>query len=510
MKLAKKLLGTSLSKNMITSVISRVVTLITGLIIQKEILVAFGSVLNGLTSSISQVMSYLILLEAGLGTASIQAMYAPLADNDWGKISGILSATKVQYKKIAGVFLLILLAVSAVLPLAVEGEVDYSIAALLTLVTGGSYIISYILGGKYKAILNSDRKIYVLHMLEIASVILSCTLRILALHLGAGIVIVQLINLATIGIKNIGYVVYVKRHYPKIDHKAPPDLNSTSKRKNVLVHSIAGVVVNHTDVMILTLFASMSTVSVYSVYNLIFSQFSTLFQTTFSSAMQGSLGRLFNKEKSVFEKYFSIYETVFTIILFLISTIAIIMTLPFVSIYTSGVTDANYIDFWLPVLFTVIMLMSLIRVPTVTIINVAGAFKETQRDAIFEAVINLGTSLALFFFTDLGMHGLLIGTIIAYIYRSTTSIWYTYKNIIMRSISSLIRVILVNAGTAVLLYLLLVVVAPVNVNSWIDWILSACVVSIICITAFALTNILFNNKEMRSIFGYVKTLFKKA
>lgn len=510
MNLAKKMLGTSLSKNMIMSVISRIVTLITGLIIQKEILLAFGSVINGLTSSISQVMSYLILLEAGLGTASIQALYSPLADDDWGKVSGILSATKVQYKKIAGVFLLLLLGASAILPFSVGGEVEYGVAAILTLVTGGSYVLSYIVGGKYKAILNSDRKLYVLYALEIASVLASCVFRVIALQFGAGIVIVQLINLAAIAIKNIGYVLYVKRKYPKIDHAAEPDIQSTSKRKSVFVHNIAGVVVNHTDIMILTIFASMSTVSVYSVYNLVYSQFITLFQTAFGNALQGSLGRIYNKDRQSFERYFSLYETLFTILLFIICTITIIMILPFIRIYTSGVTDANYIDFWLPVLFTIILLMNLVRTPTGTVIIVAGAFKETQRDAIIEAVINLVASLALFFFTDLGMHGLLIGTIISYMYRSVTSIVYSYRHLIKSGVGKLLRTLTVNFAVSFILYYILAVLVPINATSWGGWILSACAVSLISLVAFGVANIVFNFPATKELFNFCKSILVKT
>ena len=89
----------SASKNMILAVIARVVTIITGVIVQRYILISFGSVLNGLTSSITQVMSYLVLLEAGLGSASIQALYYPLAQNEWRKISRIITATGKEYKK---------------------------------------------------------------------------------------------------------------------------------------------------------------------------------------------------------------------------------------------------------------------------------------------------------------------------------------------------------------------------------------------------------------------------
>lgn len=89
----------SASKNMIMSIVARVVSLVTGLIVQRYLLLAYGSTLNGLTTSINQAMAYLVLLEAGLGTASVQALYDPLAEGDWGKVSGILTATGKEYKK---------------------------------------------------------------------------------------------------------------------------------------------------------------------------------------------------------------------------------------------------------------------------------------------------------------------------------------------------------------------------------------------------------------------------
>ena len=62
MKLGKR----SMSRNMVTSLISQAVTLVAGLVVQRYILLAYGSTYNGLTSLVTQIMSYLVLLEAGL------------------------------------------------------------------------------------------------------------------------------------------------------------------------------------------------------------------------------------------------------------------------------------------------------------------------------------------------------------------------------------------------------------------------------------------------------------
>ena len=69
-----------------------------------------------------------------------------------------------------------------------------------------------------------------------------------------------------------------------------------------------------------------------------------------------------------------------------------------------------YVDFWLPVLFAAILLMNHIRVPAILVINAKGDFKETQKGAVIESVINIVVSLLLFLLTDLGMYGLLLGS----------------------------------------------------------------------------------------------------
>lgn len=498
----------SLSKNMIMTIITRIVTLITGLVVQQRILVAYGSSLNGLTSSITQVMSYLVILEAGLGTASVQALYSPLAAKDWDKASGIVTATGKEYKKISIVFFLSLLAASVLIPLAVSGQVEFAIASALTLITGGSYVISYILGGKYKALLNADRKLYILCLADCISIVLSCIFRVVALELGYGIIIVQLINLACVILKNICYVTYVKKKYTYIDYQKKPDYLAVNKRWNVLIHSLAGLVVNHTDILILTLFADLKIVSLYSIYNMVFSQLSTVIQSTFMQAPQSNFGYLYNNDKKEYERYFGVYETAFSIFLFIITSISLIMILPFVSIYTRGVTDVQYINPYLPILFELILLMNQIRIPALVTINVAGTFKETQNGAIIEALINIVVSMVLFFFTPLGLYGLLLGTVCSYIYRTADVIIYVYKHLIERNISKYIRLILVNIGTTIMLYMIFSIIFPVTASSFIEWIIKAIIISLVTITIYTTTNFCFNHAETKIVFDFFVTLIK--
>ena len=69
-------------KNIITSLLQQVVTVICGLIVPRAIIGTFGSSVNGLVSSINQFLSYITLLEAGIGPVIKSALYKPIAKKD--------------------------------------------------------------------------------------------------------------------------------------------------------------------------------------------------------------------------------------------------------------------------------------------------------------------------------------------------------------------------------------------------------------------------------------------
>lgn len=476
-----------ITKNMSLSILSRIVTMLTGIVIQNRILVAFGSDLNGLTSSITQIMSYLVLLEAGIGMASIQALYTPLAKDDWEEISGVLSATGREYKKISTTFLILLIAVSIAFPLLVSGQVDYALAAILTFLTGASYVLSYIIGGKYKALLSADQRIYVLYLLDIIVAILSCVTRLIALHFDCNIIYIQLINLICVLVKNIGYYIYVKYKYRYVNYQAAPLMHCISKRWSVLIHNIAGIIVNQTDVMLLTVFATLKDVSVYSVYYMVFGQLSTFIQSTFVQAAMATFGKVYNS-KGNYIKFYEKYEMIFTIMLFVISTCALCLSLPFIRLYTVKVSDINYIDGMLPILFMLTLIMNQVRAPSAIMINVAGHFKETQKGAIIESILNLCISIFLVLGTSLGMYGLLIGTICSYCYRTVDIIVYNYKHILEMSINNFLKLIMLNIGTMLLIITVFYWICPITASGFFIWIIKAVIFFVFVTIAFILVN----------------------
>ena len=82
--------GKQALKNMVASLLLQVIVLLSGLILPRFILEAYGSSVNGMITSVNQFLTYLGLAEAGVGTATVVALYTPLALNQCNHISFLI------------------------------------------------------------------------------------------------------------------------------------------------------------------------------------------------------------------------------------------------------------------------------------------------------------------------------------------------------------------------------------------------------------------------------------
>lgn len=88
----------------------------------------------------------------------------------------------------------------------------------------------------------------------------------------------------TVSLLQIGFVcLYMYRHYRWLDAKAEPDYDAISQSRNVVIHEISTLIFNNTDTLILTWFCGLASVSVYSMYAMLFGMVTTLIGN-FSSA----------------------------------------------------------------------------------------------------------------------------------------------------------------------------------------------------------------------------------
>ena len=471
-------------RNIVFAMITKLALVVSGVITQRFILHGYGSEINGLTSSITQFLTYFSLLEAGLGIASVQALYKPLYANDFDSVNGILAATSSQYKKTGLLFLVFTVVLAIAMPFISTSSLDNWLVIIITLLMGLANVLNYLFIGRYQVLLTADRNIFVIHILDAVLGIAFAVIRVLMVNAGLSIVLVQTVALLSPMARMAVLYVYTKIRYPEVSHVATPNYQAISKRKFVLTHQAVGMVTNHTATIILTVFSTLTTVSVYSVYNLIYSNVHTVVSTTFSSATQASFARLYEAENKKFNLYYSLYEMVYTFLLFALMTAVLIMTLPFVRLYTYGIENVDYVDFPVALLFMISMLLNLVRIPSIIMINIVGSFKETQRGAIIEAVIAFSVSLLGFFV--LGMQGLLLGTCVAMIYRSIDVLLYNYRKILNMKIIAWVAMFGVNVGISILYYTLCVNVIDLPTDTWGRWFAAGVIYSILGLFMFGI------------------------
>lgn len=416
--------------NLILGIGSELLTILLGIIVPRLILTSYGSETNGLLSSVTQIYSYVALLEAGIGTAAVQAMYQTIGKNDRDRTNAIMAATNRYYHRTGLLYLLAIVIFAVVYPLMVETDIPTITIVLVIVFNGLGSVINYFFQGKYFLLLQAEGKNYIKTSLTMFTNVFKNVAKIVLMTCGFDVVFVQAIAMAVSLIQMIYIVWYIRKKYQWIDLSVDPDYEAISQSKNVLVHQVSGLVFNNTDSIILTAFCGLKVVSVYSMYTLLFGMISTALNTVTNSFLF-ALGQSFHVDKKRFEKLYDSFELYYMTLVFALYSVANYFILPFISCYTKGVTDIQYIDEKLPLLFIATYLLSCGRSAPNQVIYFAEHFKLTQGRSIAEMLINLVVSLIAV--QRFGIYGVLIGTIAALLYRSNDIILYTSRRILKRS-----------------------------------------------------------------------------
>lgn len=416
--------------NVLAGFLNQIITIALGILVPRLVLVSFGSEVNGLVNSITQIFVYFSLLEAGVGAATLQALYGPVARDDKASINEILAATSRYYKKTGIVYFFAVLGLAVVYPLVVSTDIPPMTIILVILLQGMVGVANYFFQGKFRYLLEAEGKNYIITNLTTMVTILTNVAKIILLLLGADIVIVQASYMVFNLLQMLFIAVYIHRRYKWLNLKVQPNYGAISQKNNALIHQFSNLIFNNTDVLILTVVCGLKVASVYSMYTLFFNMINTMLSTA-SSGVVFTLGQRFNVDREGYTKLFDCYESYYLSLVFTLFAVTYIFILPFMKLYTAGITDINYIDQYLPMLFVAMNLLSAGRGPSNNTINIAGHFKQTQWRSILETAINVSVSLVCVYFY--GIYGVLFGTIAALLYRANDMIIYSNRVILKRS-----------------------------------------------------------------------------
>lgn len=391
---------------------------------------SFGSEVNGLLSTVTQIFTYLALLEAGIGNSAVNALYKPLQDNNYNKVCEVVGEAKSYFRKISFIYGAGILCFAVLYPFCTHSSVGKETVFWIIILQGLSSFISYYFSAVYTHLLTADGKRYINENISFITYVLSSALKILLIMGGFGVVSVQFGFLVISVIKAPLLYFVCRKKYPWLDNRRNKTVKHLKERGAFVVHEISGTIFNSTDVFLISTFCDFTLASVYTVYNLVYSSLNTLLSTA-----NGGLGFILGQgqygDRDEFLKLYDIYSLAYTCVSFIIFTIAFVLIKPFVSLYTRGVTDVDYLIPGMAILFTAINLLSCIRATGSLLITVSGHADKTKNRSIAEAILNLGASIILV--NIFQVRGVLLGTIIALLYRSNDIIIYANRKILQRS-----------------------------------------------------------------------------
>jgi len=490
-----------LQKNTIASFVFQICTIICGFILPRLILESFGSEVNGLVSSIAQFLSIISFLELGMGTVVQASLYKPLACNDIIEISKIIVSAERFFRRLAQIILAYIVILIYVYPLIDKQEYSFRFTTYLIVAMSISSFAQYYFGIVYRLLLIADQRGYISYNAQTITLLVNTFTCFILIKLGASIQVIKLVTSLIYLMRPAALAWYVKYHY-NLDKKIKYEEEPIKQKWNGASQHIAAIVLDGTDLIVLTIFASLSAVSIYSVYNLVIYGVKQLF-LSMTNGIQALLGELWARQELEAQMgFFSWTEWIIhTGTTYVFGCMALLIV-PFIEIYTRGIEDVNYIQPLFAVLITAANAGHCLRLPYNMMILAGGHFKQTQSNYIVAAVLNIVVSILLV--NQFGLIGVAIGTLVAMLYQTFWMVIYISQNLVKWPIKNFVKQFVVDIITIILMNITTKWICMGSI-SYFSWVLMAIKIAVISAIVVIFTNFIFYQDK---VFALPK-LFKK-
>lgn len=368
--------------------------------------------LNGLFASL---IGFLSLADLGIGPALTYALYKPIHDNDTNKIAALLHLYKKAYSIIASVVAIIGLSFIPFLSFFIHKNITPFLVTIYILFLFNS-VLSYAMA-QYRAFfdaaqlgrVNQLNFFYMFVLTSIVQAVVLVTFKNYILYLLAQIVFTFVGNLIIRHKAKEKYANYFVKRVDKISKN-----ESDAILKNVLgnfFNSIGYFVVTGTDNLLISKFINLALVGIYSNYMLIVNSVSNIANSALNSVIS-SIGNFGAENTTSTQRYllFKQYSFVNFLSVLLINGSLLLNLNNFISLW---IGRRYTVSMWTVGLIILNSLVSSMRNPSVVFISANGLAWRQKYKSLIEAAINLSASLIFVQMFNLGINGILLGTLVS-------------------------------------------------------------------------------------------------
>ena len=404
-------------RNARTSLFFSIATLLVMFFSRQVFIVHVGDTLVGLTSTMMNILGFLNLAELGLTSAIAGVLYRYIYLDDREKIRDTISIFGYLYRIIGLSILGAGLILSLFLPLIFKNSdvstVDLYFCFFTYLSTSlVGYFISY-----RQTLLSADQKEYVVTTYTNVALILKQLLQIVLLKYFGGSYGAWLAVELCFGLL-YGFVINrrVGKTYPWLKTSYARGKQTVRNEeykglfrtiRQVIPHNLGAFVLFQTDSILIFVFASLKSVTLYTNYLLIFTRITYLIKSAMRGT-QASVGNLVAEGNDTqIQKVFREYNALFYFLAGTVCLCLLNLTEPFVTLWLGGDYLLGKVAFYL---FLVNTYIGISRLSVDFFIGGYVLYKDVWAP-VTEAAINLGLSLIFGYFW--GIAGVLLGSTVS-------------------------------------------------------------------------------------------------
>lgn len=503
----------ALTINTISGITYQGILFIVALVIPRLILQMLGSNINGLSSAITQVVSYLYLLEAGLSYASTYALYKPIVEDDKFKIQNILFLVTKKYKKLILISFLIIILSAWIYPLIINRDgltINYINVVVLYIIIGIAAILDYFILSKYRILLIADNRNYIIYLSSALQQLIYLGIAIVILYFfnnGAStILLVRGIALLSITAKIVIVVFYSKKKYPFINDLKEDKNLEINQINYAFIGNILYVIGYSAPLIIISIILNLESVSIYSVYYIVVLGINSVINTIVSS-FDSIFGKLIKEHHTRLSMYAKIIETYFIIGITIILSVTFIQYNSFIKLYTANIEDSYiYDNSFLGYLFTIYLLTLFYSWFYRSLSNSAGLFKDNVKRYFVFAFGNVLLPLTLIYFYHI--EGVVVGMIITNILYLISTLILIPKKLNFISVKNTIKLLL-TSSLSFYITILINKFIKFDINSFQSWIKSSFLIFILNSFLIFLIFVIFHYKTIIDSIKIILTNIRK-
>ena len=384
----------------------------------------------GLNGLFTNVLSILSLAELGIGTSIVYSMYKPIAVGDKEEINALMDLYKTAYHFI-GVGVAVI-GVS-IIPLFPYISGDYSISnqfILYYLLYLSNSVLSYFFTYK-RSLLIAHQRTYIVNLNDFIFLLLSNVFQIYLLIHYKSFSLYLIVQLVFTLLGNVSISLKVDKDYNELKRYSKKQLSKekmNSIKRNVIGNmssKIGGVIVMETDSILISSFVGLSAVGFYSNYTMIVNNVQNLCKQV-TNSITASIGNYIVSASTkdaldLFKKHLFVnYSMLYFSTLILASVLN-----PFI-IWWIG--DKYVLPSFTVFLIIINLVVQMFRNTSFVFIDSYGLYWIQRWKSIIEATINLTCSLILLIFFNMGINGVLLGTLISSLgYVLWVEVFYIFK-----------------------------------------------------------------------------------